>query len=478
MVGDKGKWSPVQLAAFLLLWFTAGCAAPPVPTVPDRSIREPTAQAVLEVTRTLTEPVRTTATVPLTAVNPKTPDAQEADPLTRPIVSTQQMSVSAYRAMNFCEVPQSVTYENHPRVYCLHTETISFDRVVTALGEVMNNRFVMRDATGSSLVYDDGHRCEFNLCYAHVWYDKSNARNAYALLRLYPLVVSGKQVAPLLRVKPNGDPLVLTDWQVVLVDRRSGEIVLLLASPFVQMARDDAVAFNPASGYFEVVDRSGANPQATGKRLGLPLGEEQTTQLTAIVEDTPLYNFDPPDAAYMSDALAWLKENLPAWNDYFLKQRPMEIYRDGSLPFLSDGVCCLTRDGDSTVGRIRFRDHFANWTSDAFPGASHDALARWSFLTTLIHESTHVRDLRLDRFDLNAVPDGLRDCVMHISTDEIEIEFSQQAAAVKISPSPVTQKAYAGTIREFFQDVQNRVMPARQKSCGQYYKPAFPGLMP
>lgn len=480
MVGDKGKWSPVQLAALLLLWFIAGCTAPPVPNVPGASMSEPTAQAVPEITRTLTETVRPAAAVTATLAvdNRKTPDAQDADALTRPIVSTRQMSVSAYRAINFCETPQSVTYENHLRVYCLHTETISFNQVVTALGEVMNDRFAMHDANGSFLLYDDRHRCEFNLCYAHVWYDKSNTRNAYALLRLYPLEVSGKQVAPLLQVKPNGDPQVLTDWQVVLVDQRTGEIVQILASPFVQMARNDLVAFNPSSGYFEVLDSSGASPRPTGKRLGLPLGEGQTTRLTAFVDDIALYNFDPADAAYMTDALAWLKENLPDWHDYFLKQRPLEIYRDGSLPFLSDGVCCLTRNADSTVGRIRFRDHFANWTGDAFPGASHDALARWSFLTTLIHEATHVRDLRLNRFDLNAVPSGLRDCVMHISTDEIEIQFSQQAAAIKISPSVLTQDEYAGTIQEFFQDVQNRAKPDKQKTCGQYYKPAFPGLMP
>ena len=169
---------------------------------------------------------------------------------------------------------------------------------------------------------------------------------------------------------------------------------------------------------------------------------------------------------------------MPTWYEYFLAQRPLEIYRDASLPFVSDGICCRTRNGDTNFGRVRFRDHFANWTSDAFPGASHDALSRWSFLTLLIHEATHVRDLRTNRFNLNAMPTGMRDCVMHISTDEIEILFSQHASKIRISSSELTQQEYVATIEEFYGDVGNRLLPEKQKTCGDFYKPRFEGLMP
>ncbi len=466
---SPAKWG------FSCLLFAVGifiaCAPPPVPNIALPPQPEPTNQAATAAPRTFTP-----TNIPQTEIE-ETPTA-EPNALTRPIVSVTRRGISAYRALNFCEVPQSVRLQNRERVYCLHPEKISFDQVVTALGEVMNARFGLRDAQGNALVYDEARRCEFNLCYAYVWYDKQNPKNAYALLRLYPRQVSEREIAPLLEVRPNGDPQVLTDWQIVLVDQRSAEIVQVLANPFIAMARSDAIAFNPASGYFEVLDRSGANPRPTGKRLGLALGAEQTTQLTDSVQDIALYNFNATDAAFFKTAVNWLAENMPTWYAYLLAQRPFEVHRDASLPFLSDGICCRTRNGEPTFGRIRFRDHLADWTRDAFPGAAHDALTRWSFLTTLIHEATHVRDLRTNRFNLNAVPTGMRDCVMHISTDEIEILFSQDAALEKISPSALTQQEYVATIEEFSAEVKNKLLPEKQKVCGIFYKPTFDGLMP
>ena len=275
------------------------CAAPPVPNVPSTPRATQTPNASAEATRTLT------ATYTPTPIEEETPIA-EPDALTRAIVSVRRRGITSYRALNFCEVPQTVRFENRERVYCLHPETISFDAVVSSLGEVMNARFGLRDAEGNALVYDEGRRCEFNLCYVHVWYEKGNPRNAYALLRLYPLEASGKQIAPLLQVKPNGDPAVLTDWQIVLVDQRTAEIVQVLASPFVRMARSDTIAFNAASGYFEVLDRSGSNPRPTGKKLGLPFTVEQVTQLAGVVQQVALYNFNRADVVYFENALVWL----------------------------------------------------------------------------------------------------------------------------------------------------------------------------
>ncbi len=457
---------------WLLLAGLIACATPPVPSVPQtvENLRVP--QATVSSTRTLTPPREATVSAD------ETPGAEDADALTRAIVSLRRLRGSSYRALNFCELPQGIRFENRERVYCLHPETISFDGVVTSLGEVMNARFGLRDQDGNALAYDEGRRCEFNLCYAHIWYDKQDSQNAFALLRVYPLEASGKQVAPLLEVKPNGNPQVLTDWQVVLVDRHTAEIVQLLPSPFVPMARSDAVAFNASSGYFEVLDRSGSHPRPTGKRLGLPFALEQVTQLAGDVEEVALYDFNRADIAYFENALAWLRENMPDWYDYFLAQRPLEIYHDGSLPFVSDAICCRTREGKAGIGRIRIRDHLSVWTQDAFPGASHDALARWSLLTLLIHEITHVRDLRLNRFDLQAIPLGMRDCVVHLSADEIEIQFSQHAAQVRISPSELTQQEYVATIEEFYRDVQENALVEKQKLCGEFYKPRFEGLMP
>lgn len=445
------------------------CAAPPVPNIAPTPAVSLTREPVIQVTSTLTA-----AQVPDAAAD----EAEDTGALTRAIVSLTRRGTSSYRALNFCEVPQGVRFQNRERVYCLHPETISFDTVTTALGEVMNERFALRDENGTELVYDNGRRCEFNLCYVHVWYARDNPANAYALLRLYPLEANGKQVAPLLRVKPNGNPQVLNDWQVVLADQRTGEIVQVLADPFVPMARRDTVAFNPRSGYFEVLDRSGNTPRPTDKKLGLPFRVEPVTELAAIVNEVALYNFNSLDVAYFENALTWLADKMPGWHEYFLAQRPLEIYRDASLPFVSDGVCCRTRNANANLGRIRFRDHLANWTRDSFPGASHDALARWSLLTLLIHEATHVRDLRTDRFQLGSVPSGMRDCVMHISTDEIEVLFSKQAAGVTISPSALTQSEYTATIENFYQDIENRLLVEKKQACGNLYKPIFPGLMP
>lgn len=470
-MGTIRAWSPVLVGVCCALLVLSACAAPPLPSVHIAPTATPFAADVTSVPSTLT---------PTETLDNASEDApvEETDALTRAIVNVRIRGFSTQRALRLCELPQTITYQNRVRVYCLHPETISFDQMVTALGEVMNDRFGLRDADGNELAYDSNRRCEFNLCYAHIWYDKQNFQNAYALLRLYPLEASGKQVAPLLEVKPNGDPKILTDWQVVLVEQRTGEIVQMLPSPFVRMARSDTIAFNAGSGYFEVLDRSGRLPRPTGKRLGLPFGLEQVAELAALVQEVALYNFNRADVAYYENALRWLHENMPDWYDYFLAQRPLEIYRDASLPFVSDGICCRTRNGDSTFGRIRFRDGLANWTSDSFPGAAHDALARWSFLTLLIHEATHVRDLRLRRFELTAMPGGMRDCVMHISTDEIEVLFSQHASQIRISADDSTQREYVKTIQEFYDDVENRVLPEKQKTCGDFYKPSFDGLMP
>jgi len=169
---------------------------------------------------------------------------------------------------------------------------------------------------------------------------------------------------------------------------------------------------------------------------------------------------------------------MPTWYAYLLAQRPFEIYREPSLPFVSDGICCRTRNGDSSYGRIRFRDHLQNWTRDSFPGGAHNALARWSLLTLLIHEATHVRDLRTDRFQLNTVPPEMRDCVMHISTDEIEVLFSTEAAEIRISPSDMTQRDYAATIKAFFQEIETKLLPEKKSTCGTLYRPTYDGLTP
>lgn len=99
------------------------------------------------------------------------------------------------------------------------------------------------------------------------------------------------------------------------------------------------------------------------------------------------------DAVLLQNDLIWLRDNLPQWYQYVVDAKPFTLSIDpewGTRGIAANTKCC-DRHGNGT---IIFSERFGEIAVSSEAEDQTFEAKRIEFLSTLIHEVTHVRDKR------------------------------------------------------------------------------------
>lgn len=146
------------------------------------------------------------------------------------------------------------------------------------------------------------------------------------------------------------------------------------------------------------------------------------------------------DVAYLHNGLQFLHDYVPQWYAYVAEAKPLMLAVDLSESergLAAKSNCCDERG----YALITFGDHFGDWSADA-PDQS-DQTRQITFLSMLIHESTHVRDRRAER--IPAKIDYPACVASERAAFTREVEFKR--ALVSATPSiPVLNELHRATL--------------------------------
>ncbi|MGE5139862.1 MAG: hypothetical protein ACM3JD_10390, partial [Rudaea sp.] len=217
---------------------------------PTETIR-PSATVTSTPTRTFTSTATATATATSTPRQTATPT-----PMVR---SVQDFAWKSRYSL--CSLPTTLTLGGQTHFYCSTREQRDFSGPVTILSDVMSNPFDLVDSRGRALRYFYYRSCTGSggRCLAYTWLQEDDPSVGYALSVFWPDRVNGKAVAPVLQVKSGGNPKVITDWRVALVDRETKSILQVIEKPLARFKSVSDLVFDPDTGAYQVVDAVGSN---------------------------------------------------------------------------------------------------------------------------------------------------------------------------------------------------------------------------
>lgn len=330
----------------------------------------------------------TTPTIEATPTPARTPT-----PLTKLLINPEPTR-TVRNQIAFCDLPQSVILNSERRFYCLYRLASKFGDGTT-LAEMMSEPSDLLSEDRNPLEFDSfnyynlcsGEK-ENEKCFAFVWYQKNHQETAYALARVWPSEISGTAVAPILEWNNQGDPRVLMNWRVILVDRNQGKTIQTIPNPFVKFNGQDTIVFDPQSGFLEIASVSGDSLSPTDQRVGLHLATPKPP--VGAVENIRFYDFSPEDIERFQNIFDWMKKVTPNWFQFVLDQRPYDIFLDPKLAdrqWYGSASCCWTEGLVTKLGRIQFQERPPKNVADNL-----------YYVSALVHEATHVRDRRAKTF--------------------------------------------------------------------------------
>jgi len=146
------------------------------------------------------------------------------------------------------------------------------------------------------------------------------------------------------------------------------------------------------------------------------------------------------DVAYLRDNLQFLHDQLPQWWEYVEQAKPFTFSIDQTLAAqgrAAASICCDERG----YGLTTFGHHFGQLTVSTDPFSQTVEARRIAFLGMLVHELTHVRDLRTERF---AARGDYGTCVeAERSGLTKQIELWRDMAFIKLGLDPASSEIYA-----------------------------------
>ncbi len=125
------------------------------------------------------------------------------------------------------------------------------------------------------------------------------------------------------------------------------------------------------------------------RSMALP-GDNQPNLLAGFTFTGSITN---DDATYLRTNMEWLREYFPEWYAYIDEAEPLLLSVDvaeGEQGRMARTKCCDERG----YGMITFGDHFRDLTESDDPEDQTTEARQIAFLSTLIHETTHIRDQR------------------------------------------------------------------------------------
>ncbi len=240
-----------------------------------------------------------------------------------------------------------------------------------------------------NLVDDDGQPLEYSVlagcrtdstCPSFVWHRKNDLTKGIALLRQWPSKIKEVSVAPILVWNKTGDSRNIDNWQVLLVDKASGKVVQVGTDAFVRFDEPYDLLFNSATGYYERVRESAGRYVPIGQPIGMQL--TQPVEPVGVADGIRFFKFSEDDVPRFQNILDWMRQTTPQWYQYILDQRPLDVYLNpqlGALGWLGRGACCWAIDH----GRIEFQHR-----------PPKQVFGDLEFVAALVHEATHVADMR------------------------------------------------------------------------------------
>ncbi|MBI5302793.1 MAG: hypothetical protein HY868_11695 [Chloroflexi bacterium] len=135
------------------------------------------------------------------------------------------------------------------------------------------------------------------------------------------------------------------------------------------------------------------------------------------------------DAAYLQTSMQWLHDYAPEWYAYVAQAKPFTLSLDvelGKSGLAARAKCCDERKS----GEVIFGDHFGDWTTTNDPEDQTMWSRQITFLSTLIHEVTHVYDQRAGRVPKRI---ELSDCLsFERAAYSKELEFKRALLSIMI----------------------------------------------
>lgn len=191
-----------------------------------------------------------------------------------------------------------------------------------------------------------------------------------------------------------------------------------------------------------------------GSGLTILLVVVQVISLTAVIhrdalaspanEPAPLQgivfagSFTDDDVTYLRDNLQFLHDQLPQWWEYIEDAKPLVFAIDlteGAHGRAAIAKCCLGGRGVITFGH-----HFGTLVDSDDPASQTPEARRLTFLVTLVHEVTHIRDQRAGRFLQKT---DRKSCVAtESSAFTKQLEFEQDLTTIILSDSPASAQLY------------------------------------
>jgi len=153
-------------------------------------------------------------------------------------------------------------------------------------------------------------------------------------------------------------------------------------------------------------------------------------------------SFADEDVAYLRDSLQFLHGYAPEWYAYVAEAKPLMLAVDlseGERGLAAKSQCCDERG----YGLITLGDHFGDWSADAQDQSVQTR--QITFLSTLIHEVTHIRDRRAGR--IPAKIDYAACVTSERAAFTQEVDFKR--ALVSATPSiPVLNELHRATLKK------------------------------
>lgn len=153
------------------------------------------------------------------------------------------------------------------------------------------------------------------------------------------------------------------------------------------------------------------------------------------------------DALWLRNDLIWLHDYMPEWYAYIEQAKPFTLSVDqamGEYGIAANAQCCDALG----QGTITFGDHFGDMTVSSDAVDQTFEARRIEFLSTLIHEATHLRDRRSgslsDSIDFTMCVQGER------SAYGKESEFKRAVASLEVGGVPGSAELYRRTVANHF----------------------------
>ncbi len=213
---------------------------------------------------------------------------------------------------------------------------------------------------------------------------------------------------------------------------RNGRTVSLLVSlPAITFVALAAAACSPAQAASEIVP-------VTAIRF-----VDNSADVLQDITFAGMYTDD--DAAYLHKSLQLLYDKMPTWAQYVEEAKPLVIAVDlteGTHGRAAIAKCCLA----GNRGQITFGHHLGTLIDTTDPDSQSAEARRITFLATLAHEATHVRDQRAGRFTRKT---DWKTCVAGEKSGlEKQLQFQQDALTVELGDTPASSQVYRARLKQ------------------------------